>query len=75
MRSTSHAAHRKNRAPSSSLKGLLCSAVATALALSATLASAQFGERTPSFLGQNATPQVLPIDSAFPFHLSAVDGN
>lgn len=75
MRSTSHAAHRKNRAPSSSLKGLLCSAVATALTLSATLASAQFGERTPSFLDQNATPQVLPVDSAFPFHLSAVDGN
>ena len=75
MRSASHAAHRKNRAPSSSLKGLLCSTVAAAFVVSATLASAQFGDRTTSSLDQNATPRVLPIHSAFPFHLSSVDDN
>ena len=75
MRSTSPAAHRKSRAPSNLLKRLLCSAVAAAFALSATLAGAQFGDRATSSLDQNATPRVLPIRSAFPFHLGSVENN
>jgi thiol:disulfide interchange protein DsbD len=75
MRSTSAAAHRKSRAPSNLLKRLLCSAVAAAFALSATLAGAQFGDRATSSLDQNATPRVLPIRSAFPYHLGAVVNN
>lgn len=59
MRSTSAAAHRKSRAPSNLLKRLLCSAVAAAFALSATLAGAQFGGRATSSLDQNPRCRIL----------------
>ena len=55
------------------LKQALCSLLAAMLALSPTLASAQFGDRKASALDQSTTPQVLPSELAFPFHVGSVE--
>ena len=55
------------------LKQALRTLLAAALALSATLASAQFGDRKTSALDLSNTPQVLPSELAFPFHVGPVE--
>ncbi|MDO7658001.1 MAG: hypothetical protein MUR21_07270, partial [OM182 bacterium] len=46
------------------LKQVFCSLLAATLTLSATLASAQFGDRKPSALDPSNSPQVLPSELA-----------
>ncbi|MDO7639303.1 MAG: hypothetical protein MUQ61_01430, partial [OM182 bacterium] len=55
------------------LKQVFCSLLAATLTLSATLASAQFGDRKPSALDPSNTPQVLPSELAFPLHVGSVE--
>ena len=55
------------------LKQALCTLLAAALALSATLASAQFGDRKTSALDLSNTQQVLPSELAFLFHVGSVE--
>ena len=77
MRSTLNTQISRGRCTQSAsnhyLKQALCSLLAAMLALSATLASAQFGDRKASALEQSTTPQVLPSDLAFPFHVGSVE--